>query len=167
MQVGQLADGAKRSLAGLVASVWRAEGVRGLYRGVVPTATGAFINMGLYFALYDHLRTRLRRAFPSAPSPSSRATASSPPRPAMGLDLIAAAAGGAVCAVAVNPFWVLKLHRITASPATAAHGSSLLASARRIVNTQGIRGYLPPLCLAMLAVISHTSPTYIGCTKAR
>lgn len=161
MQVGQLTAGAKRSLAGLVAAVARAEGARGLYRGVVPTATGIFINMGLYFALYDHLRTRLRKTFPatsppssSSPSSSSTTTASlKPPRPTMGFDLVAAAVSGAACAVIVNPFWVLKLRRITAPPTPTAAAPSLLALTRSIIATQGIRGLWRGTLISVLGVV--------------
>lgn len=167
MQVGQLTAGAKRSLAGLVAAVARAEGARGLYRGVVPTATGIFINMGLYFALYDHLRTRLRKTFPATSPPSSLSPSSSPsssttttttaslkpPRPTMGFDLVAAAVSGAACAVIVNPFWVLKLRRITAPPTPTAAAPSLLALTRSIIATQGIRGLWRGTLISVLGVV--------------
>lgn len=170
MQVGQLAAGAKRSLAGLVAAVGRTEGARGLYRGVVPTATGIFINMGLYFALYDHLRTRLRKTFPatttSSSSPSTTTTASlKPPKPTMGFDLAAAAVSGAACAVIVNPFWVLKLRRITAPPTPTAAAPSLLALIRSIIATQGIRGYSPTTALlaATRLVVCYACCVPCGC----
>jgi hypothetical protein len=71
----------------------------------------------------------------------------------MGIDLMAAAMSGVVCTLVVNPFWVLKLHRITAgASANPARPPSLLASVRHIVGTQGYRGLWKGTVISLLGV---------------
>lgn len=138
---------------GLVAEVGRTHGAAGLYRGMVPSATGTLLNWALYFTFYDGLRRHMPSLLLSSSSSSSchtREAQGKKRRPDVRIDLLAAAISGSVCAVLVNPFWVLKLHQITA---TATQGStSLVASFRHLVSTQGYGGLWRGTLISILGV---------------
>ena len=112
-------------IASSLRSIFAAEGVAGLYRGLTPTLAALLPNWAVYFTTYDRLKSRIGDAAaergwvvagaPSPPSPS--------PSPPSLLDLEAAkraaqhhpavhcaaacGAGGATLLV-TNPLWVVK-----------------------------------------------------------
>jgi len=91
-------------LVGLVAEVGRTHGAAGLYRGMVPSATGTLLNWALYFTFYDGLRRHMPSLLLSSSSSSSchtREAQGKKRRPDVRIDLLAAAISGSVCAVLV------------------------------------------------------------------
>lgn len=51
-------SGADSGMAGVVRRVWRTEGVRGFYRGVVPPLMGSSVYRSLQFAVFEAVYTR-------------------------------------------------------------------------------------------------------------
>jgi solute carrier family 25 folate transporter 32 len=144
MQVFQGAKGngavVRPTMSGTLQQVVRSEGLRGLYRGVVPTALGASVNWGVFFSLYHACRTTVARIR----NPQLASTDWVPAN--LSQDLFAASVSGAVCCVLVNPFWVLKLRMITSgSPSepnsnpnsTRARPPSMVEALRSILRNEG------------------------------
>lgn len=72
--------------------IWKAEGTRGLYKGLQPTIIGYLPSLGIYFALYGHTKALLMKHFenPSLAHLLSAVTASS------------------VSTTVTNPLWVVR-----------------------------------------------------------
>ncbi|XP_069050956.1 solute carrier family 25 member 32a isoform X2 [Lepisosteus oculatus] len=75
-------------------SVWRLEGLRGLYQGVTPNVWGAGASWGLYFFFYNAIKSYKQE------SNQSELTASQ--------HLVSAAQAGALTLCITNPIWVTK-----------------------------------------------------------
>lgn len=93
-------------ITGSLQSIWRAEGVRGLYRGLSPTMVALLPNWAVYFSVYDHLKRALREdsttGGPQQQLPVVRS-------------VMAAAGAGAATVLATNPLWVVKTRLQTQS----------------------------------------------------
>ncbi|XP_023669993.2 solute carrier family 25 member 32b [Paramormyrops kingsleyae] len=77
-----------------IRSIWRAEGLRGLYQGVTPNVWGAGASWGLYFFFYNAIKAYAREDRRSELSASEH--------------LIAAAQAGGMTLCLTNPIWVTK-----------------------------------------------------------
>ncbi|KPP64723.1 Mitochondrial folate transporter/carrier-like, partial [Scleropages formosus] len=75
-------------------SVWRHEGLRGLYRGVTPNVWGAGASWGLYFFFYNAIKAHAQEGRESELSASEH--------------LVSAAQAGAMTLCLTNPIWVTK-----------------------------------------------------------
>ena len=84
-------------LRGLV-TIFREEGMRGLYRGLGPTLVAMPPNWAIYFTSYESARTWLGREGGSAMDAVSH----------VGVNAAAASFAGVVTCAATNPLWVVK-----------------------------------------------------------
>lgn len=78
-----------------VAGIWRSEGVRGFYRGVVPAIWGSGAAWGLYFYFYEACKRRLKRARDGGVLPATHLA-------------YAAWEGGTLTSLLTNPLWLVK-----------------------------------------------------------
>jgi solute carrier family 25, member 33/36 len=101
--------------------VWMTEGMRGMFRGIVPTLVGVVPARSLYFTTY----TSLKRHFVDG------GLASDGPL----LHMLCAAAAGVATASATNPIWMVKT-RMQLS--TSSGGDSAIALTRQIVRQEGV-----------------------------
>ncbi len=76
-------------------SIFRNEGVRGLYKGVTPNVAGAGSAWGFYFLFYQSIKTELQKGDSKA--------ALSP-----GYHMLAASEAGVLTLLMTNPIWVVK-----------------------------------------------------------
>lgn len=165
---GARADAARRSFVGEFSHIVRKEGVRGLYRGLVPITIGYLPTWTIYFSIYE----RAKMFYPGFM------------RRHFGLELdsvnhfCAALTAGLVSLIAVNPVWVVKtrlmIQTSTARPGAAApYYTGTLNAFKRMYREEGIRVFysgLVPLLFGLLHVGIHF-PVYeklkelTGCTR--
>lgn len=143
MQVDERSDGRRASATSRLRRALRAEGVRGLYRGLGPALVGSGVSWGGYFWLYESIRTAMVRR-----SPSERSTTAAE-------NFGAACAAGAALVGLTNPVWLIKTRMQTQSHAKDTGGAEryrgTLHAARVIVRDEGVlalyKGTVPALLL--------------------
>ncbi|XP_060756959.1 solute carrier family 25 member 32b [Neoarius graeffei] len=75
-------------------SIWKQEGLRGLYQGVTPNVWGAGASWGLYFFFYSAIKAYVQEGRQTELSPKEH--------------LVSAAQAGAMTLCITNPIWVTK-----------------------------------------------------------
>jgi len=123
-------------------SIWRDEGIRGLYRGVTPNVWGAGCAWGLYFLFYNSLKAWLQGGDARKDLGATK-------------HMAIAAEAGVLTLIVTNPIWVVKtrlcLQYGVAPGATAiapaaggtlavAHYSGMVDALRKVWKVEGIRG---------------------------
>jgi len=89
-----------RGIVDAARSILREDGVRGLYRGVVPGMLGSGLSWGLYFFFYERLKARLR----TWSAEDGQAQAKLGPAGHMSC----AVAAGCSTVLVTNPVWLVK-----------------------------------------------------------
>lgn len=113
-------------------TIYREEGVRGLYRGVTPNSVGAATSWGLYFFIYNSIKATIQRGDLQKPlSPE--------------MHLLAASQAGAMTLVVTNPIWVVKTRMCLQYNYPKSLGiekySGLVDALVKIFKKEGIKGY--------------------------
>jgi len=83
------------SLRAGVAGIWRSEGARGFYRGVIPAMWGSGAAWGLYFYFYEACKRRLAESRGGGALPATHLA-------------YAAWEGGTITSLLTNPIWLVK-----------------------------------------------------------
>ncbi|TXT15614.1 hypothetical protein VHUM_00117 [Vanrija humicola] len=128
-----------RALYDVLADAVRADGWRGLYRGLGPNLVGGAGSWGLYFLFYNMIKKQMQGGDPTY-------------RTSAGQHLLAAAEASAITAMLTNPIWVVKT-RVFATPAKDPNAySGLWRSLKRIYAAEGMRGLYRGSLLALVGV---------------
>lgn len=135
----------------------KADGWKGLYRGLSPNVAGNSASWGLYFLWYTMIKERMS-AHDTSPDPAT----GGPRKLSAGQHLLAASESGAITALMTNPIWVVKTRMFTTP-----HSAAKSAGAGRappevyrglwhglvsIYRTEGIRGLYKGAGLALFGV---------------
>lgn len=130
-----------RAVYGALEDAVKADGWKGLYRGLVPNLVGGAGSWGLYFLFYNMIKKQMQMQHGD---PAYRTTSAQ--------HLQAAAEASAVTAMLTNPIWVVK----TRIFATAKHDPKayrgLWDGLRSIYRTEGLRGLYKGSLLALVGV---------------
>lgn len=124
-----------RGMMHTLTTIVREEGIKGLYRGVVPISVGYLPTCAIYFMVYEEAKNRIQ--FKQSPSLSYMASA-----------LIA----GASATLATNPIWVIKTRLITQSVNSTVYTGTLDAVCK-IYRTEGIKAFYAGLGPALLGLL--------------
>lgn len=121
-------------------TIFKKEGIRGLYRGVTPNVWGAGTSWGLYFLFYNSLKNWLR---------DGDTNVSLGP----GTHLLIASQSGLLTLLITNPIWVVKT-RLCLQYSNEKQYSGMVDCLFKIFQTEGIRGYYKGLVPGIFGV-SH------------
>ncbi|QKX56385.1 uncharacterized protein TRUGW13939_03486 [Talaromyces rugulosus] len=131
-----------RGMIGTGSTIWRSEGIRGLYRGLGPMLLGYLPTWAVYLTVYDQ-----SRAFFGQKTDNwwlSRTYAS--------------VTAGACSTIVTNPIWVIKTRlmsqsaRLSGDGHTPWHYRNSLDAARKMYMTEGIRAFYSGLTPALLGL---------------
>ncbi|KAJ8933391.1 hypothetical protein NQ314_014031 [Rhamnusium bicolor] len=128
-------------IANAFATIIRNEGIKGLYRGVVPNVWGAGASWGLYFLFYNALKARLQKG-----NTDMQLSAST--------HLIAASEAGCMTLLITNPLWVVKTRLCLQFDAPTQTYNGMFDTLVKMYKTDGIRGYYKGLIPGIFGV-SH------------
>lgn len=124
-------------LVGTLSTIVREEGVRGLYRGVVPITIGYLPTWAIYFMVYEEIKNM------STPHLSQFPFA---------FHMVSALAAGATSTLVTNPIWVIKTRLMTQSPTNMKYTGTLDAF-RKMYRNEGILSFYTGLGPALLGLL--------------
>ncbi len=159
------------SLVHACRTIFRLEGLRGLYQGVWPNVIGSTVSWGMYMHLYNEGKARIKSARPHMPDSA--------------VYVAAASCAGAATSLVVHPLFTIKTRlqlELVATARAAAEGSSATAdlvplsqrdnyetarnALRRMLREEGwgslYRGLGPSLIL-----VSHASIQFLAYEHAK
>ncbi|XP_051879031.1 mitochondrial folate transporter/carrier-like [Pristis pectinata] len=113
-----------------IKSIWKVDGIQGLYQGVTPNVWGAGLSWGLYFFFYNAIKAYKQDGFPTQLSATQH--------------LISAAEAGAMTLCITNPIWVTKTRLVlqynaAVDPSKRAY-KGMFHALLKIYQNEGIRG---------------------------
>ena len=117
-----------------------------LYRGLTPNLAGNATSWASFF----FFKSRFERVLVTY-SPSS---GESRRRPTPADFFIASALAGAATSILTNPIWVLKTRMLSSDKGTVGAYPSMVAGAKTILRTEGVRGFYRGLAVSLFGV-SH------------
>lgn len=134
-----------RGSIGTMSTIVRDEGVRGLYKGLVPIIMGYFPTWMIYFSVYEFCKDRLRTNSPHWTFISHSGSAIT---------------AGAVSTILTNPIWVIKTRLMlqTHIGANRTHYRGTIDAFQKIVTQEGVKALyagLVPSLLGLLHVAIH------------
>ncbi|KAI4201880.1 MAG: hypothetical protein LQ350_002927 [Teloschistes chrysophthalmus] len=139
-----LSTAAYRGVYGTAATIWKEEGVRGMYRGLGPMLLGYVPTWAVYLTIYNktqaYFRTKTDNWFLA--------------------NVYASLSGGACSTMATNPIWVIKTRLMAQSKTTAAVNHSrppwqyrnTLDAARKMYRAEGLLSFYSGLTPALLGL---------------
>ncbi|KAJ1021596.1 hypothetical protein NDA16_003734 [Ustilago loliicola] len=146
-------------MIGALNDIVKADGWKGLYRGLSPNVAGNSASWGLYFLWYTMIKERM-----SASDSNQDPATGAPKKLSAGQHLLAASESGAITALMTNPIWVVKTRMFTTPrslASTAATGAGrappevyrgLWHGLVSIYRTEGVRGLYKGAGLALFGV---------------
>ncbi|CAH0559471.1 unnamed protein product [Brassicogethes aeneus] len=114
-------------IANAFVTIAREEGLRGLYKGVVPNCWGAGASWGLYFLFYNSSRTIWAQRSKEELGPLENS--------------LAAALSGALTLVITNPLWVVKTRLCLQHNDQSRRYSGMVDALTKIYHNEGVKGY--------------------------
>lgn len=124
---------------GTLSTIFREEGIKGLYRGVVPITIGYLPTWAIYFVVYEEVKNKTSesRHLDHFPFMSH---------------MISALTAGAISTLATNPIWVVKTRLMTQTAKyTTYHGT--LDAFRKMYRNEGIMSFYAGLGPALLGLL--------------
>lgn len=135
-----------RGIWNALTTISKTEGLKGLYKGVVPNLWGSGSAWGLYFLFYNTIKSTLQKGDKNKALPPN-------------LHLFAAAQAGATTLLITNPIWVIKTrlclqYSDNLVVSTKEKYNGMIDALVKIFKTEGIRGYYKGLVPGLFGV-SH------------
>lgn len=136
-------QGKYRGVLGTLSTIYREEGIPGLYRGVVPITIGYLPTWAIYFVVYEDVK-KLTAASSLADYPFFS-------------HMISALSAGSSSTLATNPIWVVKTRLMTQSPGHTKYKGTIDAFHKMFVEEGVLSFYagLGPALLGLLHVAVH------------
>lgn len=126
-----------KGIFGTLSTIYREEGIPGLYRGVVPITIGYLPTWAIYFVIYEEVKNKTSVSLSQYPFFSH---------------MISALTAGASSTLATNPIWVVKTRLMTQSPTHLKYRGTLDAFHKMFVE-EGIFSFYAGLGPALLGLL--------------
>ncbi|ANB13632.1 Yia6p [Sugiyamaella lignohabitans] len=124
-------------LLGTVSTIFKDEGVRGLYRGLTPIIIGYIPTWTIYFMLYEKTKRNITPYLSNYPTLAHIASAIT---------------GGATSTLVTNPIWVVKTRLMSQNQSTSWHYKSTWDAVSTMYRTEGISVFYSGLGPALLGL---------------
>ena len=112
----QVATAAYRGVSGTAATIWREEGLKGMYRGLGPMLLGYIPTWAVYLTVYNKSQTFFRtKTGMLSPLRGRKFADTTLPDNFFLANVYASLAGGACSTMATNPIWVIKTRLMSQS----------------------------------------------------
>ena len=134
-----------RGVLGTMSTIVVDEGVRGLYKGLIPIILGYFPTWMIYFSVYEFAKDLYPRVLPNSDFISHSCSAIT---------------AGAASTVLTNPIWVVKTRLMLQTPLgeSRTHYRGTIDAFKKIITQEGVRTLytgLVPSMLGLLHVAIH------------
>ncbi|KAL8695318.1 MAG: hypothetical protein Q9218_000217 [Villophora microphyllina] len=147
-----LSTAAYRGVYGTAATIWKEEGVRGMYRGLGPMLLGYVPTWAVYLTVYNKTQAYFRTKTETDGAGRSDNWFLA--------NVYASLSGGACSTMATNPIWVIKTRLMAQSNTTAAVKHSrppwqyrnTLDAARKMYSAEGLLSFYSGLTPALLGL---------------
>ncbi|KAK9473963.1 mitochondrial carrier domain-containing protein [Dipodascopsis tothii] len=138
-QHGIISEHYYNGLRGTISTIWRTEGFKGFYRGVVPIVLGYLPTWMVYFTIYEEAKRLLgqNKVFQDHPSVAH---------------IVAALCAGSASTTVTNPIWVVKTRLMTQSPHTSWHYSGTWDAFHQMFRKEGLGSFYAGLAPALLGL---------------
>ncbi|KAI8836927.1 mitochondrial carrier domain-containing protein [Chytriomyces cf. hyalinus JEL632] len=134
------------------------DGMRGLYRGIVPSMWGASLSWGFYFATYDSIKDQMQRYIdksngyiePKDSNDAHKVKSASRLTPAH--HLVASTITGILTCFLTNPIWIMKVRFCADSYRDPNAYQTLREGLTKLYKHEGMRGLYRGLVPALMGV---------------
>ncbi|KAK9467392.1 mitochondrial carrier domain-containing protein [Lipomyces arxii] len=126
-------------LVGTTKTIWRTEGVKGFYRGVVPITLGYLPTWMVYFTVYEKAKKVLAKASGFKEHPFA-------------VHMVSALLAGSSSTTLTNPVWVVKTRLMTQNANTSWYYRSTIDAFRQMYKHEGIQSFYAGLLPALLGL---------------
>ncbi|KAI9828981.1 MAG: hypothetical protein M1832_000004 [Thelocarpon impressellum] len=140
-----------QGLVGTAESIWREEGIRGMYRGLFPIILGYFPTWAVYFTVYDSSKDYFYRKLGEDESTKRRNK--------MMAQFLASLTAGGCSTLMTNPIWVIKTRLMSQVSSRSQRGvrppwqyKSTLDAARKMYHNEGVLSFYSGLSPALLGL---------------
>lgn len=123
-------------MMGTLSTIFNEEGVKGLYRGVVPITVGYLPTWAIYFVVYERVKKKTSTHLARFPFVSN---------------MISALTAGACSTLATNPIWVVKTRLMTQTTKYTTYTGTLDAF-KKMYRNEGLLSFYSGLGPAMLGL---------------
>ncbi|WFD45055.1 hypothetical protein MPSI1_003732 [Malassezia psittaci] len=139
-----------RNVAHIVAQIWHDDGLRGYYRGLVPTMVGYLPTWAIYFVVYDKGKNVYARLFHRPNSSRDHNTGTHE----FLTHTCSALTAGIVSTVCTSPLWVVKTRTMlqTSKQPIDSRYRNILDAFRKIYSKEGLGGFYKGLLPSLLGV---------------
>ncbi|KAK7208573.1 mitochondrial carrier domain-containing protein [Myxozyma melibiosi] len=125
---------------GTIRTIWKTEGVKGFYRGVVPITFGYLPTWMIYFSVYERCKEKLPALLGLENQPTV-------------VHLVSALCAGGSSTTITNPIWVVKTRLMTQSADTAWHYKGTIDAFRCMYKNEGLISFYAGLLPALLGLL--------------
>ncbi|KAK9460077.1 mitochondrial carrier domain-containing protein [Lipomyces oligophaga] len=146
---GLIKDHYYNGLTGTIKTIWKTEGIKGFYRGVVPITLGYLPTWMVYFTVYEGCKSRL-----SEEEYFRQHSAVA--------HVVSAVSAGACSTTLTNPIWVVKTRLMTQGSHTSYHYKGTIDAFRTMYRQEGFISFYAGIVPALfgLAHVAVQFPLY-------
>ena len=137
----EMATAARRGTFVSLRSIWRAEGVCGLYRGLGPTLIGYLPTFSIYFPAYHNMKHFWARVL-------SRSSTSDPL-----VHVLGSMSAGAISSFVTHPLWLVRTRLMTQSSKSPYFYRNTWHALRTIYAVEGLGGLWKGMTPAALGLV--------------
>ncbi|KAK9451822.1 mitochondrial carrier domain-containing protein [Limtongia smithiae] len=126
-------------LGGTISTIWKTEGIKGFYRGVVPITLGYLPTWMVYFTVYERCKKEFANINAIRDSPFAQ-------------HMISALCAGCMSTTATNPIWVVKTRLMTQNAKSSWQYKGTIDAFIKMYKTEGLISFYAGIVPALLGL---------------